>query len=368
MISKACVVAAYRKKLEELARLGEGEMELTLIVPPSWRDERGSLPLERASPEGYEILVEKMALNGHFHLSFYPGLGQRLRQLRPDLVHIDEEPYNLATFQAMRLAGSLGARAIFFTWQNLYRRYPPPFNWVESYNFRHAACAIAGSREAEEVLRRKGYKGTVAVIPQFGVDPEVFRPRPRAEKGPFSIGYVGRLVEEKGVDLILRAVAGLDGEWRLRILGHGPERAKLGKLAARLNIEKRVTFEPALPSKEMPGFLSGLDVLVLPSRTRPNWKEQFGRALVEAMACGVPVIGSDSGEIPHVIGEAGLVFPEEDVEGLRAFLQELMKNPARLAELSRKGRARVLAHYTQRKIASATYRVYLACLRESQRF
>lgn len=360
MISKACIVGIYQRKLEELARLPG--MELTVIVPPSWRDSRGVTRLERAHTTGYELLVTPLALNGHFHLHFYPRLGRLLRRLHPDLLHIDEEPYNLATWQAMRIARHLSAPACFFTWQNLYRRYPPPFRWFERYNFRHAAYAIAGNHEAISVLRAKGYAGPVSVIPQFGVDPDIFSP---CEQGSairdqvLVIGYVGGLVPEKGVDILLRAVAGLDiGTWILVIVGEGSERMQLQALAAELGLADRVRFLGRRPSTEMPDLYRSLDVLVLPSRRQHNWKEQFGRVLVEAMACGVSVVGSDCGEIPHVVGQAGLIFPEGDVAGLRERLARLLDDAALRAELGHLGRQRVLAHYTQAQVAAATLQVY----------
>ena len=195
MISKACIVGAYQKKLEELARFDD--VELTVIVPPYWRDERGMMPLERLYTEGYQFIVEPMWLNGHFHLHFYPGLGKHVRRLQPDIVHIDEEPYNLATFQAMRLAKRTGAKALFFTWQNLKRTYPLPFSLIEGYNLKKADYAIAGNQEAVEVWRGKGYKGPIKVIPQFGVDPEIYAPRSTdyasrftLHPSRFTIGYV----------------------------------------------------------------------------------------------------------------------------------------------------------------------------------
>jgi glycosyltransferase involved in cell wall biosynthesis len=377
MISKACIVGAYQKKLEELARFDD--VELTVIVPPYWRDERGVMPLERVYTAGYRFIVEPMLLNGHFHLHFYPGLGKHVRRLQPDIVHIDEEPYNLATFQAMRLAKRAGARALFFTWQNLKRIYPFPFSFIESYNLKKADYAIAGNQEAVEVWRGKGYKGPIKVIPQFGVDPEIYKPQitnresrianhesqisnlksPTSNlQSPFSIGYVGRLVEEKGVQVLLQAVDGLAGEWRLHILGSGPMRSQLEALAQRLGVADRVTFESPIPSAQMPTFYNQLDTLVLPSLTRPHWKEQFGRVLIEAMACGVPVVGSRSGEIPYVIGQAGLTFTEGDIQELRAKLSQLMDAPALCADLARRGRERVLAHYTQAKITAETHEVY----------
>jgi len=355
MISKACVTGIYQRKLEEIARLG---VAFTVVVPPGWRDRPGFLPLERVFTAGYSLRVTPIALNGSFHLHYYPRLRHILAEVRPDLVHVDEEPYNLATFQATFLAQRVGARPLFFTWQNLNRRYPPPFSWWERYAYRRAAYAIAGNQDALQVLRAKGYAGPVRVIPQFGVDPSLYATAQAPSDGPFTIGYIGRLVPEKGITDLLRAASRLPGDWRVRLLGDGPDRKSLASLAQSLAISERVTFDDQLPSPDVPDYLSRLHALVLPSRTRPNWKEQFGRVLIEAMVSGVPVIGSDSGEIPNVIGDAGLVFSEGNVEALRRHLQALMSDTALWADLGRRGLERVMARFTQAQIAAETVRVY----------
>lgn len=363
MISKACVRGSYQRKLEELAKYDD--VQLTVVVPPYWQEKRERINLERAHTEGYDLRVQNMALNGHFHLHFYPQLGPLARRLKPDIMHLDEEPYNLATFQCMRLAVSVGAHGLFFTWQNLLRDYPFPFNWLERYNYRHAAHAIAGNAEGADVLRGKGYPGPVSVIPQFGVDPETYRPSVGGQdEGSvhFRIGYVGRLVEEKGVDLLLRAVAVLPGAWVLCILGEGPFKGQLERLSTELGIADRVRFEEPLPSAQMPNHYRNLDVLVLPSVSRHHWKEQFGRVLIEAMGCGIPVVGSDAGEIPHVIGSAGLIFPEGDEEALRACVGGLMGNQQTRHVLAKKGRQRVMQTYTQQRIAAETRQVYLSMM------
>ena len=355
MVSKACVLKAYRKKLEELAKLGA---EMFLVVPRYWRDERGVLPLEEGA-EGYRLLVDNLVFNGNYHLHFYLRLPFYMWDIKPELVHIDEEPYNLATFQAMALARGIGAKTLFFTWQNLYRRYPPPFSWFEQYNYRHSSWAIAGNQEAIEVLRKKGYRKNISLIPQFGVDEETFKPGHQRERGrPFTVGYVGRLVEEKGIHLLLKAMAGISGEWELLMLGTGPKRRELEKLASDLKISQRTRFFSFLPSSQLPEFYRQLDLLVLPSITKPNWKEQFGRVLIEAMACGVPVVGSTCGEIPNVIGDAGLIFPEGNVEALRESILKLMADEELLRSLARKGRERVLEKFTQKAVASRTFDVY----------
>jgi glycosyltransferase involved in cell wall biosynthesis len=361
LISKAQVVGAYQRKLEEIAACPG--IELTAVVPPAWRDERGLVRLERSHLRGYRLAVEPLAFNGSFHLHFYPRLGRLLSEVRPDIVHLDEEPYNFATWHAQTLALRCGAQTVFFSWQNLLRRYPWPFSRFERQVLRRARAAIAGSRGVYDVWRAKGFAGPMRVIPQFGVDPEIFSPAPGAQAGgaagPLVVGYAGRLVEEKGVDLLLHAAAQAPVA-EVRLAGAGPALPRLQRQASELRLSERLSVQPLLPSGDMPGFYRQLDCLVLASRTRPNWKEQFGRVLVEAMACGVPVVGANSGEIPNVIGEAGLVFAEGDAAALAAHLRALAEQPGLRQELAARGRARVLAHYTQQQVARQTVEVWQA--------
>ena len=103
MVSKALVTGVYQKKLEELAALPD--VDLLAVVPPYWDENRvGRLPLTPMFTNGYELAVEEMRFNGRHHVHFYPGLGRQIRRFRPELVHIDEEPYNLVCAQATMLA------------------------------------------------------------------------------------------------------------------------------------------------------------------------------------------------------------------------------------------------------------------------
>jgi glycosyltransferase involved in cell wall biosynthesis len=361
MISKACVVGIYQRKLEEMARLPD--VELSLVVPPSWRDPSGELRLERAFVEGYRMFVEPIRFNGNFHLYYFPTLARRLRDVRPDIVHIDEEPYNLATWHALWLSRRAGARTLFFSWQNIQRNYPLPFSIGERWTLNTVDYAIVGTDSAADIWWAKGYRGPLAVIPQFGVDPTVFQPAEKRVAGRgFVIGYAGRLVAEKGVDLLIRALAQFPATWRLEVIGQGSERQSLERLARSLNLADRVSFTDQIPSTRMATFYRELDVLVVPSRTKPNWKEQFGRVIIEAMACGVPVIGSDSGAIPGVIGDGGLIFPEDNAAALLGCLRTLMQDEALRCQLAEKGRAWVLENYTHTQVAAHTVAVYRAML------
>ena len=357
MVSKALVVGAYQRKAEEIARLG---VDLTVLVPPAWHDRRGRQEAKPVHTQGYTYRTVPIRFNGNFHLHYYPTLARELDALRPDVLHMDEEPYNLATWLALRAAAARRIPATFFTWQNLDRRYPFPFSRFEQDNYRRAPIAIAGNQDAAGVLRAKGYAGTIAVIPQFGVDPAIFTPADTETGSPssFRIGYAGGLLPEKGLDDLLRACATLDGAWVLTLAGEGEAQPALAALAAELGIGDRVRFAGRAESTAMPAFYRSLDAVVLPSRTTPGWKEQFGRVLVEAMACRVPVVGSDSGEIPHVIGDAGLIFPEGDVATLARHLRALMDDPSLRQRLGQAGRQRVLARFTMARIAAETVAVY----------
>ncbi|MCY3719573.1 MAG: glycosyltransferase family 4 protein [Anaerolineaceae bacterium] len=355
MISRACMAGIYQRKLEEIAARA---VELLTLVPPYWRDGSGTTRLERLHTRGYRLETTAIRANGHFHLHHYPELGAALRDFRPDVLHVDEEPYNLAAWQALRLGRRYGCRTLFFCWQNILRRYPPPFSLGERYVLRGADHAIAGTTGAADVLRAKGYGGPLSVIPQFGVDPQRFRPAGERPSRPFTIGYFGRFVPEKGLHSLLEALTLLDRDCHLLAVGDGPLRPHLETMVIQLNLHGRVRLEAAQPSSAMPAQYGRIDALVLPSLTRRNWKEQFGRVLIEAMASGVPVVGSDSGAIPDVIGDAGLVFPEGDAAALAGKLRRLQREDGLRRHLAQRGRERATLHFTHAGVADATVAVY----------
>jgi len=347
MVSKSSVVAAHHGKLEELVRLG---VDLTLIVPPHW----GSQPLEIRESDLYKIRVLPCLLTGYTHFHFYPV---RIGPIDADVVYLEEEPWSLVTHQFVRLCVKQRTPVIFTTWQTISKRYPPPFSYFERYAFAHAGAAIAGNNEAVELLRRRGFGKPVSIIP-YGVYPEVFYRRDasllRRKLGlgdSFVIGYVGRVIAAKGIADLIHAFAALPQHCRLLIIGDGDFRGEGERVAVGLGLYSRIHWVPQIPSLEVPDYLSVMDALVLPSRTTAGWKEQFGRVLIEAMACETPPVGSISGEIPNVIGNAGLVFPEGDVDALAAQLLRLVEDSGLVSELGKLGRARVLEHFTQRRMA-----------------
>jgi glycosyltransferase involved in cell wall biosynthesis len=369
MISKASVTALYREKQRRMVERTDG-VDLTLVVPHSF----GGVPYEPDSSDPYATVQLPLIMGSQHHLHLYRGLNHVFRMVQPDLVHIDEEHYSLVTAVATRMAQRRSVPSVFFTWQNIMKRYPWPFRSWERYVLQRSAGAIAGSAEAADVLRAKGYRGPLAVIPQFGTSPDRYRPLSSDERAVVRaqwgiaaadavVGFVGRLVPEKGLDTLAAAMAPVlraDPSRHLLFVGDGPWRSAGERWADREGVTERVHWVNRVPSPSMPRIVGGLDLLVLPSTTTPRWKEQFGRVLVEAMAAEVPVVGSSSGEIPHVVGDAGLVFPEGDAPALASAVERLLTRPEERAAYGRRGRNRVIRDYTPDAIAAQTLAFYRA--------
>jgi len=358
MISKGLIVGAYHGKLHELSNLG---VELTVVVPRRW----GKQKLEKVEPDGYELLPMDCKFSGAHHFHYYPAIASLVGREAWDLIHIEEEAFNVVTYHALRACLRGGRKVIFFSWQNIYKSYPPPFNYFERFSHRHVQAAIAGTEEVREVLSAKGFRKPITVIPQFGVDPEFFQKRDGTDlkgklglAGKFAIGYAGRIVKEKGIADLIHALASLPEPCVLVLVGSGEFERPMRKLSENLGVASRIRWVPHILSLEVPKYMNAFDALVLPSRTTSRWKEQFGRVLIEAMACETPVVGSSSAEIPKVIGDAGLVFPEGDVAGLAGELRRLRDDLSLASDLGAKGRARVLEKFTHRRIAVETLRAY----------
>lgn len=326
------------------------------------RDGRVSLSLVReataVSPEvdairadaGFERVLRVRIQRWHDpHRRLYLTAGFGLRAARPDIIHVEEEPEGLAALQvaAARRCLRPNARLVLFTWQNLNREKSPMVRWVLRRNLHAADAIICGSGGAAALLRELGYRRPTPVIPALALDPSTYYRRPvERHSEAFTVGFVGRLLPEKGLDILIQAVAALGPPVALAVAGSGPARPQFEEHARSAGLGNAVRFVGALDPDGVARFLSGIDVLAVPSRTTAFWQEQYGRVIVEAMGCALPVVGSDTGAIPEVMGPAGLLFPEGDVAALTAHLARLRGSAALRAELGGRGRDWALATQT----------------------
>ena len=376
-ISHSYVESASRRKLVYLAQ----QTDLRLITPSTYPMAYGWYQLDFDFNPGVRVLSFPI----HFlHFKRTPtrwflrtsDLG--FTEFRPDVIHVEMEPHGWITCQALlyRRLFAPGAKVIIFSWENMALQEQGLkariLEYLARFNRRFVDFFICGNAAGKEILASKGIAlDRIAVVPQHGIDPEIFYPHTPAKRQScrrelgilpeeFAIGFVGRFVEEKGLLDLVEATGKLRSSSRrtpvLVLTGAG----RLEE-AVRLRCEQlgsRLIVLPARKYHEIAGTMNVLDVLVLPSQSTRFWKEQFGHVLIEAMACGTPVIGSNSGEIPNVIGDAGLIFPECDREQLFECLRRCCEDDSYRLTLGDRGLRRVLDHFTNQKIAEQTLQIY----------
>jgi glycosyltransferase involved in cell wall biosynthesis len=366
LLSPQCVVPEYRKRLELVGR----QVTLLALAPREFVDvfANGGGPSKPAarSYDLRELPVPFRSRSGTRCVLNIPG--SLWRKFGPDIVHVEQEIWSLAVFEALIYRRLYSPRAAFVisTWENL----PRPglkgrvLDAIFDFVVPRAKLILSVNRDGEAIVKAHGARHT-RVIPQIGVDPAKFRPIPgderralRAKLGlppdAFVAVYAGRLVHEKGIRDLLAAWARLprrDGSL-LVFVGNGPLRSELP------SSDPSIRTLPPVPRGETAPYFQIADVSVLPSRTTVTWKEQFGIALIESMSCRVPVIGSSSGAIPEVLGEGGIVFPEGNVEALADALQRMRDNAAERERIAGLAEERVRSRFSNEAVARGMLDAY----------
>lgn len=351
----AAVVDTYRERFRALVRLYPA-LDLHVIVPPkSYEGGQWVSYVPSAMDEGYVIRPLPTIWTVHPNGLFYRRSFGYLRRMRPNLVHIHEEAWTLAALQCVLAFGGR-VPIVLESFENLARRIKRPFNYVERFVMPRLTAAVGVTAGASRILGTKNPDVPLFTIPYGTVIEHDAFGENRMLGSCMRIGYIGRLVEEKGIRLLLEAASRLTFSYQLQIVGDGP-------LApwVKTHVEhhqETMTYEPAIPPENVGNRLRGLDVIVLPSLTTAQWAEQFGRIIIEAMAVGTVPIGSDSGEIPWVIGSAGVVVQEGSATQLAQALTALANNPERWRDLSQKSYRRARDEFSWDASARATMTMY----------
>ncbi len=378
--SHTYIVDLNREKWRSLAQLSP-DLQVTIVVPRRWRPggvQNKIIDSDFVDEGSFRVVpVSNFSQNNQGLLTFGWDIISLLKDFKPDIIQVEQGSKALTYSQFIALNQFLGlnAKNIFFTWWNLPYELKFPISQIEAYNLRNTDGLVVGNQDGADILQKRGYIGPVQVMPQLGVDEGLFKPSQQPElreklgikPDEFVVGFVGRFVEEKGLLTLAEALAGLkDLSWKWVLLGRGELRSSLLEKAEKSGIRDRLILVESVPHDEVQRYINLMNVLVLPSETTykfktltsVGWKEQFGHVLIEAMACQVPVIGSDSGEIPHVIKDTGLVFPEGKAEALGDCLRQLMEQPDLTQDLAKRGYERAMQNYTNKALAQQLLEFY----------
>jgi glycosyltransferase involved in cell wall biosynthesis len=361
IVSRVYADPATRGKLKALASQG---VALAVGVPDRWTPL--GLQLEQKTSYGDDggvrivpLPVGSGAPGGD--PSWSSGALRRLfTDFRPELVQIEEEPWTRAAGAASRAARRLRLPYVMLVRESLPGRHGLTAGFRRGRVLKGAAGIVGVNEAAVRLAVQRHPSIPHAEVPQLGVT--LPAGAEHALHPGLTIGFLGRLIPEKGLDLLFRACVKVIGRWSITVVGSGPAQEELEELAERLGIAGRVTWLGALPRQRVDEVWRRLDCVVMPSRTAPRWVEVVPRAALEAMAHAIPVVASDSGALPGAIGPGGIIVPEEDVVALGATLQRLHDDPAERIRLGSLGRQRIMDEFTDPSVATKTVRFWRTAL------
>jgi glycosyltransferase involved in cell wall biosynthesis len=364
VVSFACITAINRRVYDALRRQGRS---VEIVVPTEANVGVRRLRPDAASPDGCPL--QPLPLVGdNPRLFHYPGLIDLLNQRRPRVVYLDNDPVSRLASDIGRWTRSHGARLICQSCENMpigfidhWRRagwkglLPAAVKqWLCFRSRPYVDHVFSINQTGADIFRAIGYP-SVDVIP-LGFDPAVFERRPaardrvraRLDLNQPVVAYFGRLVRQKGVVNLVRALGRLkDVDWRFLIdrfdLYADPFAGEVDAALDAAGIRDRTVFIEA-DHVEIADYMNAADMVVLASESTPNWVEQYGRVIPEAMACGVAAIVADSGALPELVGDAGLVVPERDVDALAAAIADLLRDESKRRDLAERGHRRAHEH------------------------
>jgi glycosyltransferase involved in cell wall biosynthesis len=346
------------------------DLRLRLVVPSSMRLRFGPVPYDVHSGLNNEDVVPlntRLRVCEHMtHVHSPVRMAAILRDFQPDVIHIEEEPHALITVETIVLQRIFARSATVTVHEcdNILRPRRFPLGAVKrnlrAYSLRRTTAALCANKRSTELLRAEGYfRGFIEILPQYGFDATELHPgnepKLRAELGlrdSVVIGHVGRLAEEKGLRSLIEALAGLQTyPWKLLLVGAGPLESEVRERWMS-KFPGRIVLMPAVPLVQVAPYIRCADIFVLASYSLPNWKEQFGASLAQAMLTGIPSVGSNSGAIPEVLGPGGIIFKETVTDDLAQALEDLLASPERRRELGALAREFALRNYSKEVVAA----------------
>ena len=360
-VSHTYVVGINQGKLAAIT----DRAKVGLLTPDTWRSQGWDrvLPLETPFPD-ITMFPSKILFSGRGGAYLFNPfrIWQAIRQFKPDVLQVEEEVFSLCTLQLAIFSRLMGLPLVIFGWENMDRKLPLARRWIRDFVLSTASVILAGNRDGGHLLKQWNYRGIIEVMPQMGVDEEIFSPELITScNRKINIGFLGRLVPEKGIDLMLKAAQQLKQQhlnFEITLCGSGPAQQDLETIAQDLGVDDCVRWQGAVTHEQVPAEMAKFDVLVLPSRSVDTWKEQFGHVLIESMVMGIPTVGSTCGEIPNVINHPDLVFEENNAEELAAILSRLVGDQEFRQSMGEFCLHRAQQNYTHKRIAQRLHTLW----------
>lgn len=345
VISQASFTAINRTVYQRLASKG---WQIEMIVPQQLHFPAGIKNAEAKSLSDPPIHFLPLVRNNP-RLQWYKGLEDVLKKTKPAIVFLDNDP---ASYMAMRLSvwcKKQNTKLVCQSCENLSQAISVVFKRegirgllpaiIKNYFIWRGKSGCSHvftiNEDGLQLFKKAGYL-SVSKTP-LGFDENLFKQenivrnslRDKLGLNQITFAYFGRLVPEKGVHLLIEALSGLqEYKWYLMMdkfeVYASEYNITIEKLIEEKGIKKRIKYIHA-NHQEVPNFMNAADVVILPSISTSKWKEQYGRVVPEAMACGKIVIGANSGALPELIEDAGIIFPEGDVKCLKNLLEEILK-------------------------------------------
>jgi glycosyltransferase involved in cell wall biosynthesis len=351
MVSRLAFYPIHWAAARELAQIFPIHLTVVADAPPPLPAVHRSLGWVDRSEIGQSSTVDIIELPEAPFLSRVLWLRRLFGRLLPRAVWIQEEPTSEVTLAVLAALQFAPPRVGVALCENIFAYASGRSGFLQRLLWRRIDVLLATATASLEGIRAAGMAKKTRGVPLIA---GAIRPPHRieplelpiaAKEGNFIVGFAGRICSEKGWPVLLDALAKLPPTVKCAFAGDGPDGGELRRALAEQPFAGRTVYLGLLPKEELWRFYAAVHCLAVPSLTLPHWKEQFGGVLADGMAMGLPLIGSDSGAIPEVIGRAGLVIPEGDSAALAAAISRLAHNPELCQQFAEAGRHRFAAEF-----------------------
>jgi glycosyltransferase involved in cell wall biosynthesis len=329
---------------------------------------------------GFFIPHTKIPFAGGILTSYMPKTVSIIKKIKGniDILYTMMEPFGLITATDAFFSKKYGIKHAFFTWENIDHKFFGLKKILSSYSYEKLFAAslkysdgiIAGNKEAVSIMKSRGFNKKIEILPQTGVDTDLFNPKVYPKyKEKFNLMdkivvlFAGNVTYEKGLSFLVNSIPDVikvNKNVHFLICGDGSMKMDLIKYTESKGLEKHVTFMNRVKYDEMPYVHASADIFVYPSIPTHFWKEQFGFSIVEAMSTEKPVVVTNAGAMPEIVenNKTGFIVEPKNSKALSEAILELANKKKLRVKFGKKGRMVVEKKYSVEVVAKKTFEFF----------